>query len=155
MSGFCPHLAASCCCGLNPDRSTSPTIAGMYITNSGYPAGGYCHKFKSRHIGVPRRICSSRRNEREWVRPKSTNICVSVGQSSAGKLISAPICGPMEVRPSLKRLWQLPSLTSSAEGRPRRLRQRLRKQYSTIHGVPCLVVRQFRSALQPIGRIRA
>src|SRR4029077_10417759 len=69
------------------------------------------HKFKSRHISVPRRICSSRRNEREWVRPKSTNICVSVGQSSAGKLISAPICGPMEVRASLKRLWQLPSLT--------------------------------------------
>jgi hypothetical protein len=26
---------------------TSPTIAGMYVTNSGYPAGGYCRPLRA------------------------------------------------------------------------------------------------------------
>jgi hypothetical protein len=70
------------------------------------------HKFKSRHMISPRRICWSLRNERECLAPKSINICLSVGQSSAVNFMSAPICGPIEVRPSLKRLWQLLSVTT-------------------------------------------
>jgi hypothetical protein len=44
---FSPALSTNCRNDKGNVTTTSPTIAGMYITNSGYPAGGYCRPLRA------------------------------------------------------------------------------------------------------------
>jgi hypothetical protein len=47
MGHFWAHLQTNSLMRRDSVLSTSPTIAGMYVTNSGYPAGGYCRPLRA------------------------------------------------------------------------------------------------------------